>query len=278
MTAPGGPGEDHDESGPPTAYAYSADPGRPGPGYTTPYPGAQYPSGQYSSDQYPGEQYYGSQYPGDQYSGTQYSGYPGGQYPGGQYPPQPPPSSSKTIQIVLSVIIVALLAAGGVVAWQWASGGTDDDAGQAGPSPVTRTDTTTTTTTTTTAAAPGDQLRDQSQQDRTEMMGSHNGRWVAQLSSKHEGLEAEGRTWSEADILAEHQQLRSRYGQARLLWSSDWPVFSYDDWWVTVVAGNFSDPDAANDWCRREGFDRDHCFAKLIRTTGGSEGTTVYWR
>lgn len=272
MTTPGGSGKDRDEDGQPPSLAYSAEPDRPGPGqpqHTSPYPGAQYPSGQYPSAQYPG-----AQYPGGQYYDPQY---PGGQYPGGQYPPPPPPSSSsRTVQIVLSVVIIALLAAGGVVAWQWVKGG--DGADQADSPPVTQTDVTTTTTTTTTPAAPGDQLREQAQQDRAEVMGGSNGRWAVQLSSKHEGLVAEGRTWTEADILAEHQHLRSRYGQTRLLWSTDWPVFSYDGWWVTVVTGDFASPEQANAWCRKEGFDRDHCFAKLLRTTGGPEGTTVYWR
>lgn len=270
MTTPGGSGEDRDEDGQPPSLAYSAEPDRPGPGqpqHTSPYPGAQYPSAQYPSGQYPSGQYPSAQYPGAQY--------PGGQYPGGQYPPPPPPSSSRTVQIVLSVVIIALLAAGGVVAWQWVKGG--DGADQADSPPVTQTDVTTTTTTTT-PAAPGDRLREHAQQDRTEVTGGSNGRWAVQLSSKHEGLVAEGRTWTDADILAEHQQLRSRYGQTRLLWSSDWPVFSYDGWWVTVVTGDFASPEQANAWCRQEGFDRDHCFAKLLRTTGGPEGTTVYWR
>ena len=245
MTTPGGSGADRDEDGRPR--------------YTAPYPGGQYPSGQYPSGQYPSGQYYDPR------------------YPGGQYPPPPPQSSSRTVQIVLCVVIVALLAAGGVVAWQWVKGG-GDGTDQADPPPVTQTDVTTTTTTTTTPTAPGEQLRDQAQQDRAAVTGGPNGRWAVQLSSKHEGLVAEGRTWTEADILAEHQQLRSRYGQTRLLWSSDWPVFSYDGWWVTVVTGDFADPEQANAWCRKEGFDREHCFAKLIRTTGGPEGTTVYWR
>src|SRR5690606_2503267 len=65
--------------------------------------------------------------------------------------------------------------------------------------------------------------------------------------------------------------LRLRFNDVRLLYSDEWPIFSCSGWWVTVAAATFPGPAAANSWCRAQSFDPDHCFAKLIRTTGGPE-------
>jgi hypothetical protein len=123
----------------------------------------------------------------------------------------------------------------------------------------------------------GDALRRQATADRTFILANLDNRWVAQLSSKRPGLVAEDRTWSEQAILDEFLALRLRFGDARLLFSNEWPVFDYRGWWVTVATPTFGGPDAANNWCRQQGFDRDHCFAKRISTTAGPEGSTRYW-
>ena len=78
---------------------------------------------------------------------------------------------------------------------------------------------------------------------------------------------ADGKTWTDQDILAEFRSLQSRFGDVRLLRSEQWPVFSYSGWWVTVSAATFTVPDDANRWCAAQGFDPDHCFAKFISTT-----------
>lgn len=100
-------------------------------------------------------------------------------------------------------------------------------------------------------------------------------RWVPQLSSKRAGLVADGIQWSDADILEEHLALRAEYPQARLMLSDEWSTFSSGGWWVTAVAAPHSSGEAANEWCSREGFDRDHCFAKIISSTRGPDGTTL---
>ena len=100
--------------------------------------------------------------------------------------------------------------------------------------------------------------------------------WVPQLSSKRPGTVASGRTYDAAAILAEHEQLRARHPQARLLWSGDWPVFGSDDYWVTVLATPSSSAGGANSWCDRQGFGADDCFAKWLARSGGSEGTAVH--
>ena len=99
---------------------------------------------------------------------------------------------------------------------------------------------------------------------------------MPQLSSKRPGTVASGRTYDAAAILAEHEQLRARHPQARLLWSGDWPVFGSDDYWVTVLATPSSSAGGANSWCDRQGFGADDCFAKWLARSGGSEGTAVH--
>lgn len=96
--------------------------------------------------------------------------------------------------------------------------------------------------------------------------------WVAQLSSKWVGLRADGTTWTADSILAEHQQLRSRYG-ALLLDSTDWG-FKRSGVWVTVTNSWFPTADLANAWCDDQGFAKDHCFAKRIHRGAQERGDT----
>lgn len=100
--------------------------------------------------------------------------------------------------------------------------------------------------------------------------------WIPQVSSKRPGLVAEGITWTNADILREHLALRQRFSQARLVWSGDWTSFSEPNWWVTIVGVPMSTPQEANGWCDAQGLDAGHCFAKMISSVLGPEGTTSY--
>ncbi len=126
--------------------------------------------------------------------------------------------------------------------------------------------------------ASGNQLRAIAASDKPMVLATLADTWVPQLSSKWLGLVAEGRTWTHAAILAEHQQLRQTYPGVRLLWSGDWSTFSDDNFWVTVAGPTFPTAEGALAWCRSGGFDRDHCFAKLISTTHAVEGSTDYNR
>lgn len=102
--------------------------------------------------------------------------------------------------------------------------------------------------------------------------------WQPQLSSKRPGLVADGITWAASDILREHMQLRQRFPGARLLWSGDWPVFNAPIWWVTVAGVPFPSGEQANSWCDSQGFDTDHCFAKLLSHNQNSSGSTLMRR
>lgn len=121
-------------------------------------------------------------------------------------------------------------------------------------------------------------LTDLAAEDRVAIDASLLEVWQPQLSSKRPGLVADGITWSASDIMREHLQLRQRFPGARLLWSGDWPVFSSPTWWVTVAGVPFDGGDQANGWCTSEGFDADHCFAKLLSHNRGSSGTTIMRR
>ncbi len=101
-------------------------------------------------------------------------------------------------------------------------------------------------------------------------------RWVPQISSKRPGVHDDGVVWDNARTLQEHLRLRSRYPGVRLLWSGDWSTFSDSDFWVTIVGLTFPDSSGALAWCRVEGFDADHCAAKVVSTTMPIEGSTAY--
>jgi hypothetical protein len=77
-----------------------------------------------------------------------------------------------------------------------------------------------------------------------------------------------GGAWQTADT--------KRYPGARLLWSGNWSTISGQDFWVTVAGITFGDSAGAPAWCRYQGFDRDHCAAKLVSNTHLVDGSTAY--
>jgi len=99
-------------------------------------------------------------------------------------------------------------------------------------------------------------------------------RWIPQISSKRVGLRAEGTEWHNAQILDEHLRLRRIYPDVKLLWSGDWSTFDGRDFWVTVVGLHADNPDDVLMWCTEQGFDRDHCIAKMVSTWRPVAGTT----
>jgi serine/threonine-protein kinase len=101
-------------------------------------------------------------------------------------------------------------------------------------------------------------------------------RWVPQLSSKRPGVVDDGVVWDNARTLREHLRLRGRYPGVRLLWSGDWSTFSDSDFWVTIVGITFPNSSGALAWCRAQGFDADHCAAKVVSTSMPIEGSTAY--
>lgn len=123
---------------------------------------------------------------------------------------------------------------------------------------------------------PVQQLRQIANEDRPVVSAQLMDKWIPQLSSKRPGVVDNGVVWDNAMTLQEHLQLRQRYPRARLLWSGDWSTFSGKDFWVTVVGITSRDSAGALAWCRSQGFDRDHCIAKIVSTTHPPEGSTAY--
>jgi hypothetical protein len=110
--------------------------------------------------------------------------------------------------------------------------------------------------------------------DSSEVRSALSERWVAQLASARKGLVVNGVVFDYTDVLKEHQGVRQRYSNARLIWSGDWTVFNGSDFYVTVLAVPFGTAEEANGWCDQQGIDRDHCFAKLLSRVRGPAGTT----
>ena len=124
--------------------------------------------------------------------------------------------------------------------------------------------------------AAADELRRLANSDRPDVAAQLADRWIPQLSTKQPGLFADGVTWNNVTILREHRNLRAKYPGVRLLWSGEWSTFSRHDYWITVAGVTFPDPSGANAWCDSNGFDADHCFAKLVSSIHPIEDSTVY--
>ena len=121
-----------------------------------------------------------------------------------------------------------------------------------------------------------DALRALANADRPFVSSQLADRWVAQLSAKQPGLVADGITWHNAETLREHLDLRLKYPEVRLLWTGDWSTFSSPDFWVTIAGVTFPDAREALAWCSSHGFDRDHCYAKLVSSSHPVDGSTAF--
>jgi hypothetical protein len=103
-----------------------------------------------------------------------------------------------------------------------------------------------------------------------------DGQWVVQLSSKKEGLEADGYTWTDSDIVDHYESIHEEYPDAILLWSGDWSSYDSSDFWVIVRAAAYPDSDSALDFCYEEGFGSDDCMAKHLYISGAPDDTSEY--
>ncbi|WP_344337652.1 hypothetical protein [Brevibacterium salitolerans] len=122
--------------------------------------------------------------------------------------------------------------------------------------------------------SPAEQLESYAEEGTRTAEGELAETWVVQLSAKKPGLEANGKTWSEEDILEEFEENKRRYPDAVLLWSGDWQSFKMGNFWITVLAEPYSDPEDALAECTNLGIDRDNCYAKKLSKVSGPEKTT----
>jgi serine/threonine-protein kinase len=102
------------------------------------------------------------------------------------------------------------------------------------------------------------------------------GSWVPQLSSKRQGANGPDGTWSYEDILAEHQQLRLTFPNVKLLFSTQWN-YERRGYWVTVTGLPSSGWRPPLQYCLDSGFDKDHCYAKLLDRRGGPDQHTTWF-
>jgi hypothetical protein len=100
--------------------------------------------------------------------------------------------------------------------------------------------------------------------------------WVPQLGSKKLGTVDNGMSYSYSRILQDFLQLRQQYPHAHLLRSGDWSTFDSPGYWVTIADWAYPAASDALGWCRSQGLDKNHCFAKLVSITHSPDGSTVY--
>jgi hypothetical protein len=109
-------------------------------------------------------------------------------------------------------------------------------------------------------------LRQIARDDRPDVAGYLADIWIPQISSNRVGFVAEGSEWDNVQILNEHLRLRRIYPDVKLPWSGDRSTYDGRDFWLTVVGLPADNPDAVLEWCTQQGFDRDHCIAKMVST------------
>lgn len=117
-------------------------------------------------------------------------------------------------------------------------------------------------------------LEQLAENDEAQVVADLEGMWVPQISSKRTGMEIDGETWTDEDILADHQALRDEHPRVRLLWSGDFGSFEEGDFWITIAGIGYSDHEQALSWCATNGLGPDDCYAKQLNTGGGHDGTT----
>jgi len=98
--------------------------------------------------------------------------------------------------------------------------------------------------------------------------------WVPQISAKKVGTKDDGITYTLADIVDHHEDLRDEYG-AVLLWSGDY-VFRDDKLWITIVPIGYTTSVGALGWCADHDLGNDDCFARLITHDESIENTAAF--
>lgn len=144
------------------------------------------------------------------------------------------------------------------------------------PQTVTSVSTVTATPTYDSETASLRQLQELANTDQTLVLNwaTYQHPWVPQLGSKKLGTVDNGMSYNYERILQDFLQLRRQYPSAHLLRSGDWSTFDSPDYWVTVADWAYPTASGALAWCRSEGLDNNHCYAKLISTTHGVDGST----
>lgn len=102
------------------------------------------------------------------------------------------------------------------------------------------------------------------------------GTWVPQVSSKRDGLEADGIRYDHLTIWENYEQWKRRFPDALLLRSDTYASYSLKGFWVVVIDSGSAGKDVALAWCDSEGLPADDCIAKRIAHDGDSRRNTAY--
>lgn len=125
-------------------------------------------------------------------------------------------------------------------------------------------------------SAAGSTLGAIAQSDYGRIESNVSGYWVPQISSKYAGAFIDGYTWDDNDILNDHLQLRTSWGDpVYLLRSSEW-AYADDRFLVTIVGIPYTNPDDALAWCVTHSLGPDDCYAKRIYHGERQSGDTKY--
>ena len=87
--------------------------------------------------------------------------------------------------------------------------------------------------------------------------------YTTQLSSKKNGMKADGKTWHYVDIYEQFLQQRIKHKNAILIWSGDYPTYTKADAstaYYVILSGDTVDSVKAGDaWCKSNGYGAADC-------------------
>lgn len=118
-------------------------------------------------------------------------------------------------------------------------------------------------------------LRELADYDRSFVTSTLENFWVPQISAKKIGTPDDGIVYATPDILRNHFRLRELYPNVKLVSTNDWTTFDGPDFWISVVGQPYYTGPLANLWCDQNRIDANNCFAKVISSRFGPEGTTM---
>lgn len=115
------------------------------------------------------------------------------------------------------------------------------------------------------------QLGAQIQRDSGTVAATLQDQWTTLLSTKQNGLVADGQTWTYQSIWQEYLALKSTYPSALLVQGDAYASIKLDaSWYITASGITFATPDDALSWCDAQGLDDDHCFAFRFTDQSGT--------
>jgi serine/threonine-protein kinase len=178
-----------------------------------------------------------------------------------------------------AAMAIALLVGAAIVALVVLRPGADTSAAgstrTAAESPTSPVTTVTTTTRPVRVESAAEWLDGELTRDRATAEGLVDS-WVPQLAAMRIGSVVDG-TWIDHDaVRARLDEIRRRFPDALLVWSSDYSSFTLADHYVVVASRWFGNGSDAIGWCVQQSLPAEDCFAKRLSHSEGPDETTVY--